>query len=79
MNQYGRAYPYSTDENLAARVCMVMPGNTRVDDDGYMRFGSALPVKTGGVWKSGAASCKVGGVWKQTGQTAVKAAGVWKT
>lgn len=79
VNQYGRAYPYSTDENLAARVCMVMPGNTRVDDDGYMRFGSALPVKTGGVWKSGAASCKVGGVWKQTGQTAVKAAGVWKT
>ena len=79
VNQYGRAYPYSTDENLAARVCMVMPGNTRVDDDGYMRFGSALPVKAGGVWKSGAASCKVGGVWKQTGQTAVKAAGVWKT
>ena len=79
VSKYGRAYPYSADISYAARVCMVMPGDTRVDDDGYMRFGGALPVKVGGVWKSGAVSCKVGGVWRQAGQTAVKAAGVWRT
>ena len=79
VNDRGRAYPYSEDADLAARVCMVMPGDTRVDDDGYMRFGGALPVKVGGVWKNGAVSCKVGGVWRQTGQTAVKAAGIWRT
>ena len=79
VNSRGRAYPCSEDADLAARVCMVMPGNTRVDDNGYMRFGSALPVKTDGVWKSGSVSCKVDGIWRETGQTAVKAKGVWRT
>lgn len=70
---------FSASKNkVYVRPCLVLPGDTLVDDSGRITVGVECPVKAGGVWRDGVSWSKVGGVWRKTEAIHKKVDGSWK-
>ncbi|MBR5537479.1 MAG: hypothetical protein IKU58_06220 [Clostridia bacterium] len=59
------------------RPCLVLPSDLPVDGE-LVKADGNFPVKTDGVWRTGATGVKIGGIWHSVAAPAAKINGAWK-